>query len=46
MVQESQNLIPEYVEETIYYLGSSYAFIWQNIKQDIFNGNFSSENVK
>jgi Uncharacterized protein conserved in bacteria len=26
-------------------LGSSYAFIWQNIKQDIFfNGNYSSEN--
>ena len=45
--KESQNLIPEYVDETIYYLGSSYAFIWQNIKNDIFfNGNFSSENKK
>ena len=43
--KESQNLIPEYIDETIYYLGSSYAFIWQNIKQDIFfNGNYSSEN--
>ncbi len=43
--KESQNLIPEYIDETIYYLGSGYAFIWQNIKQDIFfNGNFSSEN--
>ncbi len=43
--KESQNLIPEYVDETIFYLGSSYAFIWQNIKQDIFfNGNFSSKN--
>ncbi len=43
--KESQSLIPEYIEETIYYLGSSYAFIWQNIKQDIFfNGNYSSEN--
>ena len=43
--KESQNLIPEYVDETIYYLGSSYAFVWQSIKQDIFfNGNFSSEN--
>ena len=41
--KESQNPIPEYVDETIYYLGSSYAFIWQNIKQDIFfNGNYSS----
>ena len=43
--KESQILIPEYIDETIYYLGSSYAFIWQNIKQDIFfNGNYSSEN--
>ncbi len=43
--RESQSLIPEYIDETIYYLGSSYAFIWQNIKQDIFfNGNYSSEN--
>ena len=45
--KESQSLIPEYIDETIYYLGSSYAFIWQNIKQDIFfNGNFSSENTE
>ena len=43
--KESQNLIPEYIDETIYYLGSCYAFIWQNIKQDIFfNGNYFSEN--
>ena len=43
--KESQNLIPEYIDEAIYYLGSSYAFIWQNIKKDIFfNGNFSSKN--
>ena len=43
--KESQSLIPEYIEETIYYLGSSYAFIWQNVKQDIFfNGNYSSDN--
>ncbi len=43
--KESQSLIPEYIDETIYYLGSSYTFIWQNIKQDIFfNGNFLSEN--
>ncbi len=43
--KESQSLIPEYVNETIYYLGSSYAFIWQNIEQDIFfNGNFFSNN--
>ena len=43
--KESHNIIPEHIDETIFYLGSSYAFIWQNIKQDLFfNGNFSSEN--
>ncbi len=43
--KESHNIIPEHIDETIFYLGSSYAFIWQNIKKDIlFNGNFSSNN--
>ena len=43
--KESQNTIPEYINETIYYLGQSYAFIWQNINQDIlFNGNYISNN--
>ena len=43
--KESQSIIPEYIDENIYYLGSSYAFIWQNINQDIFfNGNYSSKN--
>ena len=43
--KESQNLIPEYIDETIYYLGQCYAFIWQNINQDIlFNGNNISNN--
>ena len=43
--KESQNTIPEYVDETIYYLGLSYAFIWQNINHDIlFNGNYISKN--
>ena len=45
--KESQNIIPEYIDETIYYLGSSYAFIWQNINQDIFfNGNYLSDNIE
>ena len=45
--KESQNLIPEYIDETIYYLGQSYAFIWQNINQDIlFNGNYISNNTE
>jgi len=43
--KESQNIIPEYIDETIYYLGQCYAFIWQNINQDIlFNGNYISNN--
>ena len=43
--KESQNTIPEYINETIYYLGQNYAFIWQNINQDIlFNGNCISNN--
>ena len=43
--KESQNTVPEYIDETIYYLGLSYAFIWQNINQDIlFNGNYISNN--
>ncbi len=43
--KESQNLVPEYIDETIYYLGSNYAFVWKNIGQDIlFNGNYVSNN--
>ncbi len=43
--KESQTIIPEYIDETIFYLGSSYAFIWQNINYDIFfNGNNLSDN--
>ena len=43
--KESKNIIPEYIDETIYYLGSSYAFVWQNIEKDIFfNGNYLSKN--
>ena len=44
-LRESHNTIPDYIDETIYYLGQSYAFIWQNINQDIlFNGNYISNN--
>ena len=43
--KESQSIIPEYIDETIFYLGSSYAFIWKNIGTDIFfNGNYNSKN--
>ena len=45
--KESQNTVPEYIDETIYYLGQSYCFIWQNINQDIlFNGNYLSSNIE
>ena len=44
--KESQNTTPEFIDETIYYLGQSYCFIWQNVKQDIlFNGNYISYNA-
>ena len=43
--KESQTVVPEYIDETIFYLGSSYAFIWKNIGADIFfNGNYQSKN--
>ena len=43
--KESQNTIPDYIDETIFYLGSSYTFIWKNIGNDIFfNGNYQSKN--
>ena len=43
--KESQNLVPVYIDETIYYLGKNYFFVWQNINQDIFfNGNYISNN--
>ena len=38
--KESQNNVPEHIDETIYYLGQGYAFLCQNIKSDfLFNGN-------
>ena len=42
---EAQIEIPEQVNETIYYLGQGYAFIWKNNKSDILmNGNNVSKN--
>ena len=44
-LKESQNEIPEYIDENIYYLGQAYAFIWQNNKKDfLFNGNHETKN--
>jgi uncharacterized heparinase superfamily protein len=46
-LKESQNEIPEYINENIYYLGQAYAFIWQNNKNDfLFNGNQVSNNTE
>ena len=43
--KEAQIEVPEHINETIYYLGQAYAFIWQNIKSDILmNGNNISNN--
>jgi len=43
--KEAQIEIPEHMNETIFYLGQGYAFVWQNIKSDILmNGNNNSNN--
>ena len=43
--KESQNPIPEHIEETIYYLGQSYAFLCQKVESNfLFNGNNNSDN--
>ena len=45
-LKESQNEIPEYIDENIYYLGKGYSFIWQNNKKDfLFNGNHETKNI-
>ena len=42
---DSQNEIPDYLNEIIFYLGQSYNFIWQNTNQNfLFNGNHESDN--
>ncbi len=43
--KEAQIEVPEHINETIYYLGQGYAFVWQNTKTDILmNGNNISNN--
>jgi len=45
--KEAQSEIPEIVNETIFYLGQGYAFLWQNIRSDILmNGNNISSNIE
>ena len=44
-LKESQNEIPEYLNEIIFLLGQSYNFIWQEINKSLlFNGNHNSDN--
>ena len=42
---EAQVEVPEHINESIYYLGQGYAFLWQKINSDILmNGNNISNN--
>ena len=45
-LKESQNEIPEFINENIYYLGQAYAITSQNNKYDLlFNGNHENNNL-
>ena len=45
--KEAQNSIPEHIDETIYYLGQSYAFFQNDSGTDfLFNGNNISDNYE
>ncbi len=45
--KEAQVEVPDLVNETIFYLGQGYAFLWQNIRSDILmNGNNISNNIE
>ena len=45
-LKESQNEIPGYIDENIYYLGKAYSFTRQNNERDfLFNGNHESNNI-
>ena len=44
LLKESLNVIPEYLNEIIYYLGKAYNFSWESIKESLlFNGNHVSD---
>jgi len=45
--RESQSEIPEFINESIFYLGQSYAFFCKNLNFDpLFNGNNISNNIQ
>ena len=44
LLKESQNEIPEYLNEVIFYLGQAYNFLWQTTKKNfLFNGNHDND---
>ena len=44
LLKESQNEIPEYLNEVIFYLGQGYNFLWQTTKKNfLFNGNHEND---
>ena len=44
LLKDSQNEIPDYLDETIYYLGQAYNLLWQSNKQvGLFNGNHETD---
>ncbi len=47
LLKESQTVIPDFLDETIFYLGKSYNLLCANKKAGIlFNGNFEDSNVE
>ncbi len=45
--KEAKFEVPDLINESIFYLGQGYAFIWQNINSDILmNGNNISNNIE
>ena len=44
-IKDSQNDVPEYIDETIYNFGNAYTLVCQNLKKSIlFNGNHEVDN--
>ena len=45
--REAQVEVPDFINESIFYLGQGYAFVWQNTNSDILmNGNNISNNIE
>ena len=44
LLKEAQNEIPSYLDESIFYLGQAYNYIWQSLKLNfLFNGNHEAD---